>query len=142
MKTYFAKVHIGIPPFGTVTVGEFLEEKHILALGEERLSELVKEKALGVRYESDPQPISPEESEAGPDEHNAEKTTADEETEDSDTEEAGEEGDTEEAEDMTLRMDDLVGESEETEEAEAEEETAQEDNKTEKPNKKRGRKGA
>ncbi len=108
MKVYFAKVNIGIPPYGIVTVGEVLKDHHIEALGSERVAEMLKEKALGVQHDTDPAPAPL------PIEENHEEADAAEDAEQQDSvSETGEEtdeadGSEEEADELVLPMDELV----------------------------------
>ena len=101
---YFAKVNIGIPPFGVVTFGEMLKDEHIQALGSERVAELVKEKALGVQNDACPAPAPI------PAEDHPEETMTADEAEQTDGAEEPDETD-EEGDELNLPMDELVNDA-------------------------------
>lgn len=45
---YYARTNTGTPETGLITKGEFLTEKQVAALGEDRLADMVKRGVLGV----------------------------------------------------------------------------------------------
>ena len=106
---YCAKVNIGVPGYGRLTPGEYLDEKCKEVLGEEALADLVKRGALRAdRYE---QPMPEERVDESA---NAPEPEVPEEAADAPEEAGNEDEEAEELEPDT--MDDVVDEAEESEE--------------------------
>ena len=105
---YIAKANIGVPGYGRVTPGEYLDEKCKAVLGEEAISDLVRRGALKVEAGIEPKQNGSEEQSEAPEEAPEEITDAPEGAGD-------EEEGAEELEPDT--MDDVVDEAEEPEAA-------------------------
>lgn len=102
---YIAMANIGVPGYGRVTPGEYLDEKCKAVLGEETLSDLVRRGALKVEAEIEPEQNGGEEITDAPEpEAPEENADAPEEASDEDEEDEELEPDT---------MDDVVDDAEE-----------------------------
>lgn len=110
---YCAKVNIGVPGYGRLTPGEYLDEKCKEVLGEEAVADLVKRGALRAdRYE---QPMPEERVDESA---NAPEPEVPEEAADAPEDAGNEDEEAEELEPDT--MDDVVDEAEEPKPAPAE----------------------
>lgn len=109
MKIYCAKVNTGSPETGFISVGEVLSEKQVAALGEQKLSELVRAGVLAECGE-EKTPVSPrgaaESGGADPKVKTVEPIRPDPESDDGD----GEEPESEELPTLEL-ADELVNDS-------------------------------
>lgn len=105
---YCTRVNIGVPGYGRLTPGEFLDEKCKEVLGEETLDDLVKRGALRAELYEQPRPQEREEAPAESPEPEAPEEINDAPDDAGDEEEAELEPDT---------MDDVVDESAEEPEA-------------------------
>ena len=106
---YYAMANIGVPGYGRVAYGEYLDEKCKAALGEEILAELVKDGAVK------PVDTTKAEAEAGSQENgDTQEPDAAKENGDAANEPGDEDVEAEELEPDT--MDDVVDEAEESEE--------------------------